>query len=537
MRSNPLLAKYILHYSLHTHLPQKKLHFWLAFQGKQNMAALSSTGLLQPPSETTSPQQQEATPVSPQPKTTAPLPLREIPGSYGLPFIGPIKDRLDYFYNQGEVQFFSTRAQKYKSTVFRSNMPPGPFISSNSKVIVMLDGNSFPVLFDISKVEKKNLFTGTYMPSTKLTGGYRILSYLDPSEPKHTKLKNLLFFLLSNRKDHVIPEFHKSYTELFDSIDKEIAAKGRVTFDQDGAAFRFLGRAYYGADPADSSLGQDGPTLINKWVLFSLHPIASLGLPKFIEDPLLHTFPFPPCFVQKDYRKLYDFINANSTFVLDEAERNGIPRDEAAHNLVFATCFNTFGGIKVLFPNLMKWIGQAGVELHKKLVQEIRSAIESAGGTLTTQALENMPLTKSVVYETLRIEPPVPYQYGKAKIDLTIESHDARFEVKKGEMLFGYQPFATRDPEIFERPEEFVPDRFVGGGEELLKYVLWSNGPETESPTVNNKQCPGKDFIGFISRLFVVEIFRRYDTFEIEVVKVTALGSTIDITSLTEASS
>lgn len=472
-----------------------------------------------------------------QPKTTAPLPLREIPGSYGLPFIGPIKDRLDYFYNQGEVEFFRSRMEKYGSTVFRSNMPPGPFISSNSKVIVMLDGKSFPVLFDMSKVEKKDLFTGTYMPSTKLTGGYRILSYLDPSEPNHTKLKNLLFFLLSNRKDYVIPAFHKSYTELFDSIDEQFAAKGKVRLDQDGAAFRFLGRAYYGVDPADSSLGQNAPKLINIWVLFSLHPIATLGLPWFIEELLLHTFPLPPFLAKGDYKKLYDFIYASSTFVLDEAVRNGIPREEAAHNLVFATCFNTFGGIKVLFPNLMKWIGKAGVELHKKLSQEIRSAIESSGGTLTMQALENMPLTKSVVYETLRIEPPVPYQYGKAKIDMTIESHDARFEVKKGEMLFGYQPFATRDPQIFERAEDFVPDRFVGEGEKLLKYVLWSNGPETDSPTASNKQCAGKDFIGFISRLFVAEIFSRYDTFDIEVVKVTALGSTIDITSLTKASS
>ncbi|KAK9986172.1 hypothetical protein SO802_031123 [Lithocarpus litseifolius] len=87
-----------------------------------------------------------------------------------------------------------------------------------------------------------------------------------------------------------------------------------------------------------------------------------------------------------------------------------------------------------------------------------------------------MPLMKSVVYESLRIEPPVALQYGKAKKDLVIESHDAAFRVKEGEMLFGYQPFATKDPKIFERAEEFVADRFVGDeGEKLLKHVLWQN--------------------------------------------------------------
>ncbi|KAG5544364.1 hypothetical protein RHGRI_016945 [Rhododendron griersonianum] len=127
---------------------------------------------------------------------------------------------------------------------------------------------------------------------------------------------------------------------------------------------------------------------------------------------------------------------------------------------------------------------------------------------------------KSVVYESLRIEPPVPLQFGRAKRDMVIESHDAAFEVREGEMLFGFQPFATKDPKIFERSEEFVPGRFVGEeGEGLLRHVLWSNGPETESPTAGNKQCAGKDFVVLVSRLLVVEFFLRYDSFEIEVGK------------------
>ncbi|KAM1249491.1 hypothetical protein ACFX2G_032848 [Malus domestica] len=32
-------------------------------------------------------------------KANKPLPLKNIPGDYGLPFMGPISDRLDYFYN------------------------------------------------------------------------------------------------------------------------------------------------------------------------------------------------------------------------------------------------------------------------------------------------------------------------------------------------------------------------------------------------------------------------------------------------------
>ncbi|GMI78520.1 allene oxide synthase, DELAYED DEHISCENCE 2, CYTOCHROME P450 74A [Hibiscus trionum] len=466
------------------------------------------------------------------------LPLKEIPGDYGLPFVGPIKDRLDYFYNQGRDEFFRSKIQKYQSTVFRTNMPPGPFISSDPKVVALLDGKSFPVLFDVSKVEKKDLFTGTYMPSTDLTGGYRVLSYLDPSEPKHAKLKQLVFFLLKSSANKVIPEFEACYSKLYQTLEKEVSEKGKSSFQtvNDQAGFNFLCRAFFGSNPPDTKLGDDGPGLISKWVLLQLGPVLSLGLPGYIEELAIRTFPLPPFLVKKDYQRLYDFFYQSSGFVQDEAEKLGISREEACHNMLFATCFNTFGGMKLFFPNMLKWIGRAGIKLHTELAKEIRSVIKSNGGKLTMAAMEQMPLTKSVVYEGLRIEPPVPSQYGRAKKDLLIESHDAVYRVKEGEMLYGYQPFATKDPKIFEDGEEFVPDRFMGDdGERLLKHVLWSNGPETENPTLANKQCAGKDFVVVASRLFVVELFRQYDSFEIEVGK-SPLGAAVTVTSLKRAS-
>ncbi|CAL5205316.1 unnamed protein product [Lathyrus oleraceus] len=474
----------------------------------------------------------------PQLETPKNLPLRRIPGDYGLPFVGPIKDRLDYFYNEGRDKFFRTRMNKYKSTVFRANMPPGPFISSNPNVIVLLDGKSFPILFDVSKVEKRDLFTGTFMPSTELTGGYRILSYLDPSEPKHEQLKRFLFFLLKSRSSHFIPEFRSSYSKLFDTLEKDLENTAKAVFADanDQEAFNYLSKAFYGVNPSETSLKTDGPSIVTKWTLLQLGPILTLGLPKCIEEPLLHTVRLPPALVKKDYQRLYDFFyEASSGPILDEAVRLGVSKEEAVHNLIFATCFNTFGGMKILFPNMLKWIGRAGVNLHAKLAKEIRSVVKSNGGKVTMAALEQMPLMKSVVYESFRIEPPVPLQYGKAKHDFVIENHENAFQVKEGEMLFGFQPFATNDPKIFDRADEFVADRFIGEeGEKLLKYVLWSNGPESEQPTVGNKQCAGKDFVVLFSRLLVVELFLRYDTFGIQVEKA-PIGSAITFTSLKRA--
>ncbi|KAK2665227.1 hypothetical protein Ddye_003801 [Dipteronia dyeriana] len=466
------------------------------------------------------------------------LPLKPIPGDYGLPFFGAIKDRLDYFYNQGEDEFFHSRVAKHNSTVFKTNMPPGPFMASNPRVIAVLDAVSFPVLFDTSKVEKYNVFDGTFFPSVKFTGGYRVLSYLDPSEPNHTALKSFCLSVLTKKHNEFIPLFRTCLSELFIEVEDEMANKGSAYLNTfiNQMSFNFFFNLFCDKKLVDSTIG---PKQVDKWLFFQLAPLMTLGLPKclnFLEDFVLHTFPLPPFLVKSDYNKLYEVFYRFSGSVLDEAERFGISREEACHNLVFLAGFNGYGGLKTLFPALVKWVGLAGEELHRQLADEIRTVVKAEGG-VTLSALDQMVLTKSVVYEALRIEPPVPYQYGKAKADMVIHSHDAAFEIKKGDMIFGFQPFATKDPRVFDNPEEFVGQRFVGDqGEKLLKYVYWSNGRETDDPTVENKQCPGKDLVVLLSRVLLVELFLRYDTFTVEAGKL-PLGSSATLKSLTKAAS
>lgn len=187
----------------------------------------------------------------------------------------------------------------------------------------------------------------------------------------------------------------------------------------------------------------------------------------------------------------------------------------------------------MLFPGLLKYVGTAGEGLHRRLANEIRTVVKEEGG-VTLAALNKMSLTKSVAWEALRIEPPVPFQFAKAKEDITVTSHDAAYVIKKGETICGYQPFATKDPKIFDNPEEFVADRFVGEGEKLIEYVYWSNGREKDDPTAENKQCPARNMVVLVARLMVVEFFLKYDTFSVEV-GTFLLGSSVTFKSLTKA--
>ncbi|KAI3446054.1 hypothetical protein Pfo_002719 [Paulownia fortunei] len=465
------------------------------------------------------------------------LPIRQIPGDYGLPFFGPIKDRLNYYYSQGEVEFFKTRMEKYQSTVFRCNMPPGPFMARDPRVICLVDALSFQTLFDNSKIEKKDVLDGTFMPSTAFTGGYRACAYLDPSEPNHAILKGFFLSLLSKKHDTFIPLFRQTISGLFSGLEDEVSAKGSSNFNDlnDTMSFEFVFRLLCDKNPSETNIGPKGPKMVDLWLFCQLAPLMTLGLkfvPNFLEDLLLHTFPLPFFPVKSDYNKLYDAFYKSAGLLLDEAERLGMKRDEACHNLVFLAGFNAYGGMKALFPSLIKWVATAGEHLHRRLADEIRAVVKKSG--VTPAALNEMSLTKSVVYEALRIEPPVPYQYGKAKQDFKIHNHESSFLIKKGEMLFGYQPIATKDPKVFENPDEFIPDRFVGEGEKLIKYVYWSNGRQTDDPTAENKQCPAKDLVVLLCRLMLVEFFLKYDTFNVEIGKI-LLGSAVTFKSLTQA--
>lgn len=119
------------------------------------------------------------------------LPLRTIPGSYGWPLVGPLSDRLDYFWFQGPEKFFRTRAEKYKSTVFRTNIPPTfPFLGNvNPNIVAVLDVKSFSHLFDMDLVDKRDVLIGDFRPSLEFYGGVRVGVYLDTTEPKHAKVR------------------------------------------------------------------------------------------------------------------------------------------------------------------------------------------------------------------------------------------------------------------------------------------------------------------------------------------------------------
>ncbi|KAG0486545.1 hypothetical protein HPP92_008640 [Vanilla planifolia] len=449
-------------------------------------------------------------------------PVRQIPGSYGLPLLGPLKDRLDYFWFQGQDKFFRSRLTSHKSTVYRTNIPPTfPFfLGIDPRIIAVLDCASFSALFDPSLVDKRNVLVGSYMPSTRFTGDTRVSVYLDTTEPRHARVKSFCFDLLRRSSAVWFSSFLHYLDKMLLGVETELSKNSSSNFfvPLQKCIFAFLCKSLIGVDTSVSQEIEDsGFSMLDKWLLLQLLPtVGTPALPQPLTEIFLHSFPFPFFLVAGDYRKLFNFVAENGSEVVQLAVTEyGIGKEEAIHNILFLLGFNAFGGFSVFLPDLITTIGRDKTGLKKRLREEVRSHIKDENGNLGFEEIKGMELVRSTVYEVLRLNPPVPMQFGRAREDFELNSYGVRYPVKKGELLCGYQPLAMRDPTVFERPEEFVPERFLGEeGKGLLKYLFWSNGPETTEPTTDNKQCAAKEHVVATACLLVAEMFRRYDDFD-----------------------
>ncbi|EFJ10366.1 hypothetical protein SELMODRAFT_183932 [Selaginella moellendorffii] len=445
-------------------------------------------------------------------------PLKDVPGSYGVPVVGALKDRLDFYWFQGEVEFYKSRMAKNQSTVFRVNFPPGPPGFPEGHGIVLLDQVSYSVLLDNAKVDKRDTLIGSYMPDLAFTGGYRTLPYLDTAEEKHTTYKSLMFEILHESAQRFGPELSSAFDRTAQEWEAKIAKDGSVESlsTAGNMVIQFLYKTITHQDPM-ATMGDDPHSVYMAWTGVQFAGIAYTSLPHITEELLMHSFQLPFFPIKKKYEQIVEFFRSAGSGLLDLAvTKYGLDREEALHNLVFSFGINTRLGLLKMFPPILFFIARAGAEFQARLKQEIRGRIKKRKDAASIQALGDLKLVKATVLEVFRLMPSIFVAFGRARQDLEVESHDARYKIKKGELLGTHQYFVMRDPVVFKDPHSFVPDRFMGSeGAALLPHIVWSNGRETDSPTPTNKQCPGKNQAELIAVQFIAEMFLRYDSWEV----------------------
>ncbi|CAA7061631.1 unnamed protein product [Microthlaspi erraticum] len=94
----------------------------------------------------------------------------------------------------------------------------------------------------------------------------------------------------------------------------------------------------------------------------------------------------------------------------------------------------------------------------KKLQQEIRATLGDNKGKITEQDLEKVHYLKLVIQETFRLHPPAPLLLPReAMSDLKIQGYN----IPKNTMIEINTYSIGRDPNCWENPNDFIPERFI----------------------------------------------------------------------------
>ncbi|MCX7933508.1 MAG: cytochrome P450 [Rhodovarius sp.] len=115
----------------------------------------------------------------------------------------------------------------------------------------------------------------------------------------------------------------------------------------------------------------------------------------------------------------------------------------------------------------------------ERLRAEARSVL--GGRPAAFEDVEALPYTRAVIEETLRLYPPVPVLAREAMADTTIRGEP----VAKGSLVLVVPWLLHRNPRLWDRPDHFLPERFLEGGPPRYGYVPFSIGPRV---------CTGQQF-------------------------------------------
>jgi cytochrome P450 len=118
-------------------------------------------------------------------------------------------------------------------------------------------------------------------------------------------------------------------------------------------------------------------------------------------------------------------------------------------------------------------------QAQKKLRDELLSEFPNEDDVNYDKLLEH-PYLDQVIYESLRINPPIVFSNRECSEDITIDTHKGKVFIEQGTRLFVPLLSIQNDPEYFHDPEKFIPERFDHGIKEYCdKGVLipFSDGP------------------------------------------------------------
>ncbi len=109
---------------------------------------------------------------------------------------------------------------------------------------------------------------------------------------------------------------------------------------------------------------------------------------------------------------------------------------------------------------------------NRKILANLRSELDGVPGErpFTLRQIEQLPYLNAVIQEALRMMPGGPNRIGRIAVDHSTTytqfskdgtTVDAEYVIPPGYEMSMTQWHLSRDPNIFERPDDFIPDRWI----------------------------------------------------------------------------
>ncbi|CAF0757068.1 unnamed protein product [Adineta steineri] len=135
-------------------------------------------------------------------------------------------------------------------------------------------------------------------------------------------------------------------------------------------------------------------------------------------------------------------------------------------------------------------------------LQKVQAEVDQYG-EITVDTLSKLKYIDAVLKETLRLQPTAPGFILTSKEDSVILP--GGYEVHKDESIIVVLHKLHRDPKIWDRPEEFMPERMLNGGFENLPLNSWKPFGNAQ------RSCIGRPFAWQESLLALALVIKHFN--------------------------
>lgn len=135
-------------------------------------------------------------------------------------------------------------------------------------------------------------------------------------------------------------------------------------------------------------------------------------------------------------------------------------------------------------------------DIKDKLKKELEAVV--GDGEVKPEHIMQLPYAKAVMEETLRLYPPAYYIQRQAIKDIEMQG----YELKKGSLILASVYGLHKNPDYWEEPEQFKPERFLSkNGEKVLKAAYMPFG-------MGQRICIGNQF-ALLEMISVMAVLAR----------------------------